>query len=250
MPQTELLILTCSIFSVPYISKCHHQILRSKLSLCLTQKIQFTANPIKSLDSTFKMCPPQQLVSQFTIPDLLIDLLAFTLFPTTVCSLNSIRRNLFIFNIYLFIWLCQILVVTCGILFPDQRSKLGSAVLVTGSPEKSHGIFLKRKSNYALPSWQLYICFLSYSHSKLETLQRPTESYTIWPLATSPVSLLSLTLRPSHTGLCFSLDTHVHPPQDLCLCGFYCFQYQHSSCILFWFCKCHSFTESFPDHLI
>ena len=29
----------------------------------------------------------------------------------------------------------------------------------------------------------------------------------------------------SHGPLLFLRHTHVHPPQDVCLCGFYCFQY-------------------------
>ena len=53
----------------------------------------------------------------------------------------------FCFNIYLFIWLCQVLVAACGILFPDQGLNLGPlhwehGVLATGPPRKPTFIVL------------------------------------------------------------------------------------------------------------
>ena len=114
-----------------------------------------------------------------------------------VSVLSQMKKNHFrhiLFLKYLFIWLYWVLVVACGIQFPDQGSNLGSlhwehGVLATRPPGKSQSMerFWRALSLQTALTWR----------GAREGLWRPSSSSFLW----RPLNGKGLDCHGESTGL-------------------------------------------------
>ena len=127
-------------------------------------------------------------------------------------------RLLYFLKKYLFIWLHWVLVVACGILFPDQRLN-------------PHALRWELRVLASGPSWKSWYFALFWSFFPLTRLQM--QNYSLWEdqLQEDELqqweSLIRRVKENQSISSCFLALSEFPPP-------FYCFRYLH--CTLFYFC--------------